>query len=334
MPLIIDREAVLSIYKEAAELRWVIPTFCAENLTTLEAVLSATKEYGESIGKNDLPITLAITNLYPHRAQSLNYTHSGDWELGLRLFLADINTLTSTKSPYKELRVMVHLDHIQPDSDSDLLEWDLSNFSSIMFDASTKPFAENIQLTKAFVEANRSKIVIEGACDEIVDATGMEKSELTTPERAKEFVEETSVDFIVANLGTEHRASAAELKYHGNIAKSIKSEIGSKIVLHGCSSVPNEQVKSLFDDGVCKVNIWTTLERDSSPILFREMVKNAAKVAGPDEASAMLRECLLGEKADTSSKADLGYYTTVFRQSLVFKKMKEIVKSYLELWYV
>ena len=49
------------------------------------------------------------------------------------------------------------------------------------------------------------------ACDEIVDATGDEKSELTSPDAAERYFRETGVDYIVANLGTEHRASAADL---------------------------------------------------------------------------------------------------------------------------
>ena len=69
---------------------------------------------------------------------------------------------------------------------------------------------------------------MEGACDEIVDATGNDKSELTTPEKAEEYFNETGVDLIVANLGTEHRASAKDLKYYGDYAKKIKEKIGTK----------------------------------------------------------------------------------------------------------
>jgi hypothetical protein len=41
-----------------------------------------------------------------------------------------------------------------------------------------------------------------------------------------------------------------------------------------------DQISQLIDDGVCKVNLWTALERDSSPALLRDMVSNAAKVGG------------------------------------------------------
>ena len=42
---------------------------------------------------------------------------------------------------------------------------------------------------------------------------------------------QTGVDLVVANLGTEHRASGKDLRYHQTAAKAIKSMIGAKIVL-------------------------------------------------------------------------------------------------------
>ena len=60
----------------------------------------------------------------------------------------------------------------------------------------------------------KGRIFIEGACDEIVDATGDVHNDMTTPEKAKSYIDETGVDMIVANLGTEHRASGKDLKYH------------------------------------------------------------------------------------------------------------------------
>lgn len=50
---------------------------------------------------------------------------------------------------------------------------------------------------------------------------------------------------IVANLGTEHRATGKNLTYHYELAKEIKKEIGTNIVLHGTSSVTNDKVKGL-----------------------------------------------------------------------------------------
>lgn len=334
MPLVTDRNQVIDIYADAARRGWVVPTFCSENLTTTEAILSAVKEYRAKIGVEQLPVTIAITNLYSHRSQTLNYTRTGSWEIGLALFLSDIGVLTSAGSPFEKLNVMTHLDHVQHDVDSELLGWDMNQFSSIMFDASALSFEENMKATARFIEKHGAEIVVEGACDEIVDATGSEVSSLTTPERALEYISRTKADFIVANLGTEHRASAADLKYHGDLAGQIKEKIGAKMVLHGCSSVSQEQIRNLFKDGVCKVNIWTALERDASPALLADMVKNAAKAGGPQVAKSLLAEGYLGENADTTSRAHLDYFTTVYRQDIVFREMKKIASSFLELWYV
>lgn len=335
MPLITDKKQVQDIYAAAAKKKRVIPCFCSENLTTTEAVLAALRDFGNLYGEKDLPVTLAITNLYSHRSQSINYTHTGNWEVGLRLFMRDLQTLCEDYSPFKDLQVMVHLDHIQHDADVELLSWDMEQFSSIMYDASSLPLAENIRKTAEFVERNGDKILIEGACDEIVDATGSESCELTSPDKSETYISGTGADMIVANLGTEHRASAAELKYHGDMAKQISARIGgARLVLHGCSSVSSNQIGNLFDDGICKVNIWTTLERDSSPALFTAMANNAAKIAGANTVEKLMKSGIMGPGADTSSKPSLDFYTTVYRQDIVFKEIKKIVNSYLELWYV
>jgi fructose/tagatose bisphosphate aldolase len=334
MPLILERNKVLEVYHQAAQKRWVIPTFNTENLTNTEAILAAALEYSQIINQPDLPVTIGITNQYSHRSQSVYYTHTRRWDIGLKLFLADIEVLTSKGSPYENLTVMIHLDHAQWDTDEPLLNWDMSKFSMIMYDASNLPFEENIRLTARFVMENGHKIVIEGACDEIMDATGDERSSLTTPEQAIKYLNETKADFIVANLGTEHRASASDLKYHGDLARQISKLTGPKLVLHGASSVGNDQIRNLFNDGIAKVNIWTIMERDSSPVLFEDMVKNASNVIGKERTEAMIESGLLGENVIKSTKASLSHYTTAYRQDIIFGEMKKIVMEYFKLWYI
>jgi fructose/tagatose bisphosphate aldolase len=332
--VIANVKSVRELYKEAGQRGWVLPCICSENLTTTEAILSAAFEFGKEHVISDLPITIAITCNYSHRSQAPYYTNTRLTNLGLNLFKNDIKTLTSYGSPYEDLRVMIHLDHIQYDSDIELLNSDLSDYSSIMYDASALPFDENIKFTAEFVARNADKILIEGACDEIMDATGSQHNSLTTPENALKYAAQTGVDLIVANLGTEHRATGKELKYNGELARQIKDKIGSKIVLHGTSSVTNEQVKSLYNDGICKVNIWTALERDASPILFEELVRNASKVSGIDTVDKLIREGYLTEKCRTGDKTSISHFTTTYRQEIVFNEMKKMVRAYLDMWYI
>ena len=60
---------------------------------------------------------------------------------------------------------------------------------------------------------------------------------LTDPDAAERYYRATGVDLIVANLGTEHRADAATLRYHGELARKITRRIGPRLCLHGTSSV-------------------------------------------------------------------------------------------------
>ena len=347
MPLITQRSEALALYNEAAQLGWVIPAFGTENLTSTEAILAGTLEYGRRIGRADLPVTVAITNTYSGRSQSSNYTHTGDPALGLRLFLADVKALTGKGSPFAGLRVMTHLDHGQFDSDRDVLEGDLSDWSSVMFDASRLPIEENIAVTKEYVCARREETLIEGACDEITESGGSGHEpkgalasrpqplpECTAPELAERYARETGVDIVVANLGTEHRAGASALRYRGDIARQIRARIGPKICLHGTSSVSFDQLGHLFADGICKVNLWTALERDSSPPLLEYLARHAAKAVGAEHARALQARGWLGPGADCESASSLEFCTTRARQHVVFESMKHKVTGWLGAWYV
>lgn len=334
MPLILDRNEVLEMYAFAREKKWVLPTFNTENLTTTEAILSAVSDYGKEIGIGNLPIIVGITNTYRDRPQSVYYSHTRNWEIGMRLFLKDLEVLTSPESPFGNLNVMIHLDHIIWDEDLELLDWDMRQFSSIMYDASTLPFEMNIKKTAQFVEKNRDVVLIEGACDEISKAeTSGNADDLTTPEMAEIYISGTGVDIIVPNLGTEHRAKASTLKYHGDLAREISKKTGPHLCLHGTSSVSQNELTSLFDDGICKVNLWTALERDSTYALFLNMVKNASKLIGPVKTKEMVGKGFLGLIADSKSAPSLDFYTTTYRQDLIFDRMKEIIKQYISIWY-
>lgn len=332
MPIIRDKREVEQLYAEAAERRWVVPTFCAENQTTVEAILAACQDKAEELDRR-IPITVAITGQYAHRAQSIWYSNSRDALTGLTLFLDDVEVLARPDGPYPSVDVLTHFDHGQPDLDAEILSATLGRFSSVMFDASALPWEENLSRTAAFVDAHGARVLVEGAADEIIDAGGTEHAELTTPERAEEFLRLTGVDMVVANLGTEHRASAADLRYVPDAARAISERIGPKLVLHGASSVPAEQLESLYSDGVCKVNVWTVLERQSGAALLAAMVRNAVLIAGADGVSDLVAEGLLGEAALTEGNASLSRFASAWRNEVVHQEMRSIIRHYLDIWY-
>ncbi len=333
MPLISARSQVLNIYSRAARQGWVLPVFNSENLTTTEAILASALAYSKKTGIEGLPVIVGITSKYQPRPQAVYYSHTRQWDIGMQLFLQELEVLTSAKSPYAGLKVMVHLDHIQWDDDKELLEWDMGRFSSIMYDASALPLEMNMEKTAQFVRQNAHKILIEGACDVIGPASG-EAGGLTSPDDAYHYMNRTGVDIIVANLGTEHRAAAAELRYQSHLAQQITARLGKGcLCLHGASSVPVKSLGRLFEDGIRKVNIWTALERESSVVLMEEMLKNIAKVIGPKKTSELKLAGLLGETTDDSPNASVDYCTTTYRQGLVFETMKKLVTTYLDVFY-
>lgn len=332
MAIVRGKKEVLRLYREAAERQWVVPTFCAENQTTVEAVLAAAQTKAEQLGRR-VPITIAITGRYDHRPQSVWYAASRDWYTGLSLFLDDVEVVARVDGPYPDVDVLTHFDHGQPDVDAEVLTQSLDRFSSVMFDASALPWEDNLARTADFVMKRGSQVLVEGAADEIIDAGGAEHAELTTPERAEEFVERTKADMVVANLGTEHRASAADLRYVPEAARAIAERIGPKLVLHGASSVPAEGLATLYADGVCKVNVWTILERQSSAALLAAMARDAVAVAGREVVEQLIDVGLLGPAARQNGSASLSRFASAWRNEVVHDEMRAIVSGYLDLWY-
>ena len=160
------------------------------------------------------------------------------------------------------LPIALHLDH------GDSFELCKScidgGFSSVMIDASSKPFEENIALTKQVVEyAHDHGVVVEaelgtlaGVEDEVAVEHG--KESYTHPEEVEEFVSRTGCDSLAIAIGTSHGAykfkpSQCTRNADGILVppplrfdvleECIKRLPGFPIVLHGSSSVPQEFVK-------------------------------------------------------------------------------------------
>jgi fructose-bisphosphate aldolase class II len=333
MPLIVDRNHVIDIYAEAEEKKWVLPAFNAENLTSCEAILEAVYKFGKSKEIKNLPIILGITNKYPSRPQAVYYTHTRNWKVGIRLFLADLAVLTSAESPYRDLRVMIHIDHLLWDVDKELQSWDMNCFSSLMFDASSLPFEKNIEITSAFVEKYNRKVIIEGASDEIGATNISDKNYANSADKVEEYFRKTRVDLVVTDLGTEHRTDNANLKYNSELARDITRRIGPKLCLHGTSSVIQDKLENLFDDGIRKVNVWTILEREGAKLLFQNMIENASKIVGPELANELVEAKFLGKKSALNKPLSLDYFPTTSRQEIIFQSMIQTISGYLHIWY-
>jgi fructose-bisphosphate aldolase class II len=156
------------------------------------------------------------------------------------------------------LPIALHLDH------GDSFELCKScidgGFTSVMIDASSKPFEDNISLTRQVVDyAHDHGVVVEaelGTLAGIEDEVNVsaEDSSYTRPEDVQEFVERTGCDSLAIAIGTSHGAykfkPGTDPKLRLDILEDVEKRLpGFPIVLHGSSSVPQEFVKLINENG-------------------------------------------------------------------------------------
>lgn len=299
MPLITRPAQARQIYEEAARRGICLANFCTANRRTTEAILRAVHVFGQTHGLNDLPVIISATANYPIEPQLQHYTSTGNAAVGLRALLADVDTFLSTDSPYAGVHAMLHLDHALPDYEEALIiPRCLESFASIMYDCSYYPLEENIQRVARFVEQHQDQVLVEGAVDEVIQAedAGAVEGHLTDPAQAERYLRETGVFLIVPNLGTEHRATAAVAQYEGGLARMIKDRVGTRMVLHGSSSLKDEDLPRLAGDGIVKVNVWSIFERLGGQAIAQDVVRNLGNLLTEASMRGLQAEGYLGSR--------------------------------------
>ncbi|MBO9398159.1 class II fructose-bisphosphate aldolase [Shimia sp. R9_2] len=135
-----------------------------------------------------------------------------------------------------------------------------SGFSSVMFDGSRKPLAENIAETAAIVEmAHAAGVSCEGEIG-FVGYSGGENSDGTDPEEAAQFARETGVDAMAISVGNVHLQQDKEGGLDEPRIRAIEALTEIPLVIHGGSGVPVAQRTSLARGSkICKFNIGTEL---------------------------------------------------------------------------
>lgn len=191
----------------------------------------------------------------------------------------------------------VHLDHGDEQTAYECIESGF--YSSVMIDASHHPFEENVEITRRVVQAAHARgISVEaelgmlGGVEEDIQVD--EKNAcLTDPNEAYEFVKQTGCDSLACAIGTSHGAykfAGGQGIHFDRVAAIQKRLPGFPLVMHGSSSVPQEEVERINAAGgelkgakgvdaaqylpaaklgVCKVNIdtdgrlvWTRVHRE------------------------------------------------------------------------
>ena len=156
------------------------------------------------------------------------------------------------------LPIALHLDH--GDSFEICKSCIDGGFTSVMIDASSKSLEENITITRKVVEyAHDHGVVVEaelGTLAGIEDEVNVsaEDSSYTRPEDVQEFVEKTGCDSLAIAIGTSHGAykfkPGTDPKLRFDILQEVEKRLpGFPIVLHGSSSVPQEFVKIINENG-------------------------------------------------------------------------------------
>lgn len=305
MPLVTDAAEAAEVYVEVREAGATMPCYCTENVHTLEAILGATQRIGAELGIAEPPIVVGFTGNYAYRPQLVRYTAAGDALEGLYAVRADLERLARPDGPYGNVRVMAHLDHGDPEADADIIEAGVGFISSVMYDCSELPLAENMERTKAFMQEMEGRMLVEGIVDEIYGPEAGTDFELTRPEDAERYVAETGVPLIVVNVGTEHRAAAGgHALYNGERAREIAARVGHIMCLHGASSLGEAGLGVLPGDGFVKVNIWTILERTGAQALALDMLDNLGSVLSAEQVQELAgRTTITREHARAQSDA-------------------------------
>ena len=240
MPLVTTKE----MFEKAYHGGYAIGAFNVNNMEIVQGITEAAKEV-------NAPLILQVSKgarAYANHTYLMKLVEAAIIETGLPICL--------------------HLDH------GDSFELCKScidgGFTSVMIDASSKPFAENIEITKQVVEyAHDHGVVVEaelGALAGVEDEVSVsaEDSHYTRPEEVEEFVAKTNCDSLAIAIGTSHGAykfTAAQCTRNEKgelvppplrfdiLDEVVKRLPGFPIVLHGSSSVPQEYVKMINENG-------------------------------------------------------------------------------------
>ena len=240
MPLVTTKE----MFQKAYHGGYAIGAFNVNNMEIVQGITEAAKEV-------NAPLILQVSKgarAYANHTYLMKLVEAAIIETGLPICL--------------------HLDH--GDSFDICKSCIDGGFTSVMIDASSKPFEENIELTRKVVEyAHDHGVVVEaelGALAGIEDdvQVSAEESHYTRPEEVEEFVSKTGCDSLAIAIGTSHGAykfTAAQCTRNEkgelvppplrfDILDEVSKRLpGFPIVLHGSSSVPQEYVKMINENG-------------------------------------------------------------------------------------
>ena len=215
-----------AIFKKAMKEGYAIPAYNASNMEGVLAIVRAAEAQNS-------PVILAASK------SALEYA-------GLDMFVAMVKTVAEKSS----VQVVLHLDH---GADFEICKKCIdAGFTSVMIDGSSRPFEENVAVTKQVVDyAHQRGVTVEaelgklaGVEDEVNVAS--KDAMYTDPNEAKMFVDLTGCDSLAIAIGTSHGANkfTGEAKLEYTVLQKIRNLLPeTPLVLHGASAVPADLVE-------------------------------------------------------------------------------------------
>ena len=217
---------------------YAIPAFNFNTLEQMQAIVQAAVE-------TKSPVIMQVSKGARNYANGtiLRYMAQGAVEYAKEL---------GCKNP----QIVLHLDH---GDTFELCKDCIDNgFSSVMIDGSSLPYEENIALTKKVVEyAHQFDVPVEaelGVLAGVEDEVASEVSHYTKPDEVVDFSTRSGCDSLAISIGTSHGAykfkPGTDPKLRMDILDEVSKRLpGFPIVLHGSSSVPQEYVKIINENG-------------------------------------------------------------------------------------
>lgn len=222
---------------EAKKKHYAIGNFDCFNLEMVKGVLAAAEETAS-------PVIIAYGEPFiPH----LDIPY---YACAVRRMIEDVS-----------VPVVLHTDHFT--KTENITRAIASGYTSVMIDASDRPFDENVAVTKAVVEeAHKVGVSVESELGHVSGLEGVfqdDSSIFTSPELAAEFVNKTGIDALAVSIGNVHGVYKAEPKLRFDILEKITQGTAVPLVLHGASGISKEDIRKAVALGITKVNYFTDM---------------------------------------------------------------------------
>jgi fructose-bisphosphate aldolase class II len=173
--------------------------------------------------------------------------------------LAPLAASTKVLAERATVPVVLHLDHaVSVDLVHEALDL---GFTSVMYDGSTLPDAQNRQTTREVVRRCHERgVSVEAELGEIGGKDGVHApGARTDPSDAQTFVAETGVDALAVAVGSSHAMTERTAALDLDLVARIHQAVSVPLVLHGSSGVPDEGIAAAVRAGMTKINIATHL---------------------------------------------------------------------------